>query len=90
MIKTQLEVLGMACEMCEAHMVETIRDAFPGTHFQSLRASHRKNIVEMVTEAPLDERVLRTAIYATGYKAGTYTVTEVKPGLWARLFRKRN
>ena len=90
MIKTQLEVTGMACEMCEAHMVETIRDAFPGTHFQSLRASHRKNIVEMVTEAPLDERVLRTAIYATGYNAGTYTVTEVKPGFWARLFRKRN
>lgn len=90
MIKTQLEVLGMACEMCEAHMVETIRDAFPGTHFQSLRASHRKNIVEMVTEAPLDERVLRTAIYATGYKTGTCTLTEAKPSLWARLFSKRN
>ena len=38
MIKTQLEVLGMACEMCEAHMVETIRDAFP-PDFVSLKTA---------------------------------------------------
>ncbi len=89
MLKTELEVTGMACEMCEAHMVETIRDAFPGTHFKTLRASHRKNLVEMVTDQPLDERVLKKAIHETGYKTGTCSVSEARPSFWAKLFGAR-
>ena len=64
MIKTTVVVEGMACSMCEAHINEAVRKALP---VRKVTSSHKKGMTEILSEAPLDESVLRDAITATGY-----------------------
>ena len=66
MIQTTVQIDGMACGMCEAHIADTIRRAFPEA--KKVKASHRKGTAVFVTEAAVDEAVLRNAVNATGYK----------------------
>ena len=67
MWKYTLEIDGMMCPMCEAHMNDTVRQAFP---VRKVKSSHRKGRTEIVTEAELDEEKLRAAVEATGYRVG--------------------
>ena len=67
MIQTTVQVSGMACSMCEAHINDTIRTAFP---VEKVSSSHSKGETVILSQAPLDENALRTAIDATGYTAG--------------------
>lgn len=64
MVKITLEVEGMACQMCEAHINEAVRKAFP---VKKVTSSHRKQQTEVLAEAEIDEQQLRSAIEATGY-----------------------
>lgn len=84
MVKITLEVGGMACGMCETHVNEVIRKAFP---VKKVTSSHAKGKTEILAEAPLDEAKLKAAIDATGY-----TVTAVKTEPYEKkgfsLFRK--
>ena len=64
MTKTTLNVEGMMCGMCEAHMNEAIRKAF---EVKKVSSSHSKNLTEIISEAPLDEELLRSTVAATGY-----------------------
>ena len=64
MTKTILKIDGMMCSMCEAHMNEAIRRAFP---VKKVTSSHSKKETEILSEAPLDEAALRDAVAATGY-----------------------
>lgn len=64
MTKTILKVEGMMCSRCEAHMNEAIRKAF---HVEKVTSSHSKNETEIISEAPLDEELLRETVAATGY-----------------------
>ena len=64
MIKTTLEIDDMVCSMCEAHINETIRKACP---VKKVSSSHNTGRAEILSENPLDEESLRTAIEATGY-----------------------
>ena len=64
MVKTRLTINDMACSMCEAHVNEAIRKAFD---VKQVKSSHRKNLTEIVSEAPLDEGKLRSVIAETGY-----------------------
>lgn len=84
MIRTQLEVHDMACPMCEAHVVEAVRDAFPDVKFSDIRASHRKNRLECVTECALDADRLRQTVSETGYGVGDFSSEEVQPGFFSR------
>ena len=63
-VKTRLTINDMACSMCEAHVNEAIRKAFD---VKKVKSSHRKNLTEIVSEAPLDEDKLRSVIAETGY-----------------------
>ena len=67
MIQTTVEVGGMACSMCEAHINDAIRNAFP---VEKVSSSHSKGRTVILSREPLDENALRTAIEATGYRVG--------------------
>ena len=69
MEKITVKIDGMMCGMCEAHVNDAVRKAFPVKKVQS---SHAKKQTVMVTEAPVDEEALKKVIGATGY-----TVTSV-------------
>ena len=59
MIQTTVEVGGMACSMCEAHINDAIRNAFP---VEKVSSSHSKGRTVILSKEPLDENALRAAI----------------------------
>ncbi len=65
MIKTTLGIDGMMCGMCESHVNDAIRKEF---NVKKVSSSHSKNKTEIISEDPLDETKLKSAIDATGYK----------------------
>ena len=66
MNKVTVKIDGMMCGMCEAHVNEAIRKAFP---VKKVKSSHTKGEAVILTETDIDETALRAAIDATGYKA---------------------
>lgn len=70
MIKTVVKVEGMACSMCEAHVNDAVRGAFP---VEKVTSSHSKGETVILSKEPLDETALRAVIDGTGYKVGTVT-----------------
>ena len=70
MEKITVQVEGMACSMCESHVNDAIRKAFP---IQKVTSSHSKNETVILTENPIDENELCKIINQTGYTAGTIT-----------------
>lgn len=70
MVKMTLDVDGMACGMCEAHVNDAVRKVF---QVKKVTSSHSKGTTEIIAEEPLDEEKLKSAIEATGY-----TVLDVK------------
>lgn len=68
MYKTTVEVGGMACGMCEAHVNDAVRKALGNV--KKVSSSHSKKRTEIISEAPVDEDKLRKAITDTGYDVG--------------------
>ena len=64
MIETTVKVGGMMCGMCEAHVNDAVRKAFP---VKKVSSSHTKGETVILSEQPLDETALRAAIGETGY-----------------------
>ena len=67
MWKYTVHVEGMMCGMCESHVNDAVRKAFPVKKVTSSR-SKRETVV--LSETELDEEALRSAISAPGYEAG--------------------
>ena len=65
MIETIVKVDGMMCGMCESHVNEAVRKAFPEA--KKVASSHTKGQTVIHSEQALDEQKLREAIDATGY-----------------------
>ena len=65
MIRTTVQVSGMACGMCEAHVNNAVRSAFPVKKVSSSR-TRGETVIE--SEAPLDQERLRQVINNTGYQ----------------------
>ena len=63
MIKITLDVEGMACGMCEAHVNNAVRQNFA---VKKAAASHNKGKTEIIAEAPLDEEKLKAVIAGSG------------------------
>ena len=83
MWKYTLEVNGMMCGMCEAHVSDAIRGALP---VKKVTASHTKGQAVILSEAPLDEEALRAAIGKTGYEVqGVSARPYEKKGLFGFL-----
>ena len=70
MVKTTLTINGMMCSMCESHINETVRKAFPAA--KKVSSSHTKGLTEIISEEAPDEAALRDAIAATGYEMTGY------------------
>ena len=83
MIRTTLQIDGMMCGHCEAHVNDTIRQAFPVKKEES---SHTKKETVILSEEPLDEEKLRAVIAQTGYTLGEIrTEPYEKKGLFSFL-----
>ena len=64
MIKITLNIEGMACGMCEAHINDVIRKIFP---VKKVTSSHKKGITEIIAEEEPDRDALQKIITDTGY-----------------------
>ena len=84
MVKITLEVEGMACGMCESHVNEAVRKAFP---VKKVTSSHTKRRTEVIAEAPIEETALKAAVEATGYSVRSVR-TEPYEKRGFSLFRK--
>ena len=86
MVRTVVKITGMMCGMCEAHVNDAIRSAFPGAKVTS---SHRRGESVIISKTPPDPAALRRVIDATGYSAVSVTSEEAeRKGLLERLFRR--
>ena len=65
MLKITVKVDGMMCGMCESHVNDAVRKAFP---VKKVTSSHGKGETVILTENDIDETALRSAINATGYE----------------------
>lgn len=85
MIKITLDIEGMACGMCEAHINDAVRQNFTVTKVTS---SHSKGKTEITASDMLDEERLRAVISAAGYTVnGIHSEPYEKKGF--SLFHKR-
>ncbi len=75
MTKTVLNIEGMMCGMCEAHMNEAIRKNFA---VKKVTSSHTKKETEILSEAPLDEELLKKTVAETGYTLKGISVSEAE------------
>ena len=73
MTQTILEIEGMMCSMCQAHINDAIRRAFP---VKSVKSAHRKGRTVILSAAPLDREALYAVIRNTGYTLLGITETE--------------
>ncbi len=76
MIQYTIAVDGMACSMCEAHINDAVRKAFP---VKKVTSSRSKKETTVLTETELDEDALRAVISDTGYEVG-----EIEKEPWAK------
>ena len=70
MYQIKLSVDGMACGMCESHVNDAVRDAFP---VKKVTSSHTKGETVILCETQLSEDELKAAIEKTGYKVTGYS-----------------
>ena len=83
MIKTTVKIDGMMCGMCEAHICDAVRKAFPAA--KKVSASHKRGEASFLSETPVDEAALKNAIAATGYTClSAESAPYEKKGLFGR------
>ncbi len=83
MTQITLTIDGMACSMCESHICDAIRRAFP---VKKVTASHRAGQAVVLTEGPIDLTALREAVDKTGYRVtGVTTQPYERKGLFSFL-----
>ena len=76
MYQITLNIDGMMCGMCESHVNDAVRKAFP---VKKVTSSRSKKETVVITEAELDQETLRAAISATGYDVG-----EIRKESWQK------
>ena len=82
MYQTTLKIDGMACSMCESHVNDAVRKAFP---VKKVTSSHSKGETVLVTAEEIPEDALRRALEPTGYKlVSVQSAPYVKRGLFHR------
>ena len=85
MYKITAKIDGMMCGMCESHINDAIRKAFPNA---KVSTSHTKGQSVIQSETDITEAALRDVITPTGYQLISVTSEEAgeKKGLFAKLF----
>lgn len=65
MIKITLGVEGMVCGMCESHVNDALRRAFP---LRKVKSSRKKKETIMMVEEDIEDAKIEAVIQATGYQ----------------------
>ena len=83
MKKITVKIDGMMCSMCEAHINDAIRKAFPDA--KKVSASRKSGEATFLSENALDENALKNVISDTGYTFVSVSSEEYKKhGLFGR------
>ena len=83
MKKITVKIDGMMCGMCEAHICDTIRRAFPDA--EKVSASRKSGEATFLYDGSPDEEALKKAIADTGYTFVSVSSEEYKKrGLFGR------
>ena len=83
MNKITVKIDGMMCGMCEAHICDTIRRAFPDA--KKVSASRKSGEATFLSDGAVDEEALKKAIADTGYTFVSVSSEEYKKrGLFGR------
>lgn len=82
MVQTTLQIEGMMCTMCEAHICDVIRNTVPSA--KKVTASHTKGTASFLSESAVDEEALKAAIAATGYTCLSVTAAPYEKKRWFR------
>ena len=83
MNKITVKIDGMMCGMCESHVNDAIRRAFP---VKKVTSSHAKGEAVILTETDIREEALRTTLAPTGYRVlEVHTEAYEKKGLLGLL-----
>ena len=83
MKKITVKIDGMMCGMCEAHICDTIRRAFPDA--KKVSASRKSGEATFLYDGTPDEEALKKAIADTGYTFVSVSSEEYKKrGLFGR------
>ena len=78
-----VKIDGMMCGMCEAHICDTIRRAFPDA--KKVSASRKSGEATFLYDGVPDEEALKNAITDTGYTFVSVSSEEYKKrGLFGR------
>ena len=88
MIETVVKVDGMMCGMCESHVNDAVRKAFPEA--KKVASSHTKGQTVIHSEQALDEAKLRDVINATGYEVQGRIECTVREKRFFLVFEKIN
>ena len=67
MWKYTVQVSGMQCSMCEAHVNDSLRKAFP---LEKVTSSHKKQETVLVSKDKLDKALMKSVITGLGYDVG--------------------
>ncbi len=83
MNKVTVKIDGMMCGMCEAHINDTIRKAYPNA--KKVASSHKKGETTFLLDGEPDGERLKAAVNETGYEfKGIKTEKYVKKGIFSR------
>ena len=82
MYQITLGIDGMMCGMCESHINDAVRNAFP---VRKVTSSHSKGQTVILSETEIPEAELRPVIAKTGYELTGYACAPYeKKGLFHR------
>lgn len=82
MYQITLGIDGMMCGMCESHINDAVRNAFP---VKKVSSSHGKGQTVILSETEILEAELRPVIAKTGYELTSYACAPYeKKGLFHR------
>lgn len=82
MVKTTLKIDGMMCGMCESHVNDAIRNAFP---VKKVTSSHSKGETVIISVEALSEDKIKEVMQPTGYELIDITSEPYeKKGLFSR------
>lgn len=88
MVKITVGIDGMACRMCEAHINEVVRNAFP---VKKVTSSHTRKETVILAEREIPEPALRKVIAEAGYDVMSVNwALYEKNGLFARREKIEN
>ena len=87
MMKITVKVDGMMCGMCESHINDAVRRAFP--EIKKVSSSRSKGETVILTETDLSDEKLQKVIGDTGYKVGPIIrgEEEAKKGFFSFLHK---